>query len=107
MSNREDLYIYNKDMKKILKSLPIDYSIDIFDLVRYDMSWEKYHHNETWATFGFINEQNELECLYPQLKVKLDCFLKGIQSERSNIDYELYVTFKRKYFHIQYRRKEK
>jgi hypothetical protein len=106
ISNDRHGYRYNDCMKEILKNTPIEYKIDIFDIVQFEQSWEKYHHNQTWGYFGYMNEKNEVTYLFPRVRVDLECFLEALKSEREQIDYELYVTFARKYFHVKYRRIE-
>lgn len=106
IANEEHGYMWNEDMCKVLERLPIDYTIDIDHIAQFHQSWEKYHHNQTWGNFAYIDDKGETQLLFPTLRVDLECFLEALKSERNNIDYELYVSFKRKYFHVKYRRIE-
>jgi len=107
IANERDDYFYNQTMQETLSSIKdLDYVIDVDDIAEFNMSWEKYHHNQTWCNFGYINEDNEKQLLYPAMRIDLECFLEALRSERNDIPYELYVVFRRKYFHIKYRRKE-
>lgn len=106
LNNQNQDYAYNTNMKESLAMIDdIDYVIDVEDIVSFQMNWEKYHHNSTWGHFGYV-ENDRIELIYPILRIDIEMFLKALKAERNNIDYELYVSFKRKYFHVKYRRKQ-